>query len=185
MNISPEDAQASLAAIQQTRAKMHRMAGISGYYLVIWGLVWFSGCLGNQFLPSNKVWLIWAPTCMVGWILSAFLGVYQGRQMRAAVSSRIAFFYLALFGFAGLWYIIMQPVGGKQTVLFIVTLFMFAGVTAGIMTRGISTIIGSLSVAALAVIGYYLLPTYFDLWVAVFCGLTMVGIGLGLLLRRR
>jgi hypothetical protein len=185
MNISPEEAQASLAAIQQTRAKMHRLASISGYYLVIWGSAWFFGCLGNQFLPADKVWIVWAPACTIGWILSAFLGTYQGRQMRAAVSARIGFFYLALFGFAALWYIIMQPVSGKQTVLFIVTLFMFAGVTAGIMTRVVPTIIGSLSIAALAVIGYYLLPTYFNLWVAVFCGLTMVGIGLGLLLRRR
>lgn len=185
MNISPEEAQASLAAIQQTRAKMHRMASISGYYLVIWGLVWFFGCLGNQFLPFDRVWLVWAPACTVGWILSTILGIYQGRQTHAASSSRIGFFFLALFGFAVLWFIIIQPVSEKQDALFIITLFMFGGVVAGIMTCVIPTIIGSLSVAALAVIGYYLLPSYFFLWVAIFCGLTMVGIGLELLLRRR
>ncbi len=184
MNVSPEEAQASLAAVQQTRAKMHRLAGISGYYLVIWGLVWFFGCLGNQFL-QDKAWLVWAPGCTVGWILSAILGIYQGKQTRAAISARIGLFYLALFGFAILWFILMQPASARQDGLFIITLFMFGGVVAGIMTRVVSAVIGSLSIAVLAVIGYYLLPAYFFLWAAIFCGLGMVGIGLVLLWRWR
>ena len=185
MNISPEEAQESLAAVQKTRAKMHRLAGISGYYLIIWGLVWFAGCLSNQFMPFDKVWLVWAPTCTIGWILSGILGVYQGRQTRAAIGSRIAFFYLALFGFAALWFIVMQPASARQDALFIITIFTFGGVVAGIMTCVIPSIVGSLSIAALAVIGYYLVPAYFFLWVAIFCGLGMVGIGLVMLWRWR
>jgi hypothetical protein len=93
---------------------------------------------------------------MVGWILSAFLGVYQGKQMRAAMNARIGFFF-----------------------------YLFGGVVAGIMTRVVSAIIGSLSIAMLAVAGYYLVPAYFFLWTAIFCGLAMVGIGLVMLWRWR
>jgi hypothetical protein len=184
MHVSPEEAQESLAAIRQTRARMHKLAGINGYYLVIWGLAWFFGCLSSQFLP-DKAWIVWALSCTIGWILSAIIGAYQGRQTRAAINARVGFFYLALFGFAALWFILMQPASAKQDALFIITLFMFGGVVAGIMARVISSIIGSLSVAVLAVIGYYLLPAYFFLWAAIFCGLTMVGIGLVLLWRWR
>lgn len=185
MDVSPEEAQASLAAIEQTRAKMRKFVGTSGYYLIIWGVVWFFGCLGNQFLPIDHTWWIWAPVSTVAWILSAILGIYQGRQTRATVGSRVGFFFLALFGFGALWLVIMQPATFNQNVLFVITLIMFGGVVAGIMTRVISSVIGSLSVAALAVIGYYLVPAYFSLWSAVFCGLTMVGTGLVLRLRWR
>jgi hypothetical protein len=185
MNISPEEAQASLAAIQQTQSQMRKLAGLNGYFLIIWGLVWFFGCLANQFLPLGYVGWIWGPFSTVGWILSAILGIYLGRQTRSTFDSRIGFFFLALFGFMGLWFLLMQPIGIKQGVLFFLTITMFGGVVAGIMSRAVSSIIGSLTVAALAVIGYYLLPAYFFLWVAIFCGLTMVGIGLVIRLRWR
>jgi hypothetical protein len=122
---------------------------------------------------------------MLGWILSTVLGIYQGRQMRGAMNARIGFFYLALFGFAALWFIMMQPASAQQNALFILTLYLFGGVVIGIMTHVISAIIGCLSIAVLAVAGYYLVPAYFFLWTAIFCGLTMVGIGLVMLWRWR
>jgi hypothetical protein len=178
MNVSPEEARASLVTIHQTQTQMKKLVGITGYFSIIWGLVWFLGLLGNQYLPENDAWVIWAPACVVGWILSTILGIHLGKQTRSPSGTRMAFFWLALGGFAVLWFLVMQPASWKQDSLFIMTVFMFGGMAVGIIERVLPLIICNLSMAALLVIGYYLVPAYFFLWAAIFCGLAMVGIGL-------
>lgn len=185
MNITPEEAQASLMAIAQTRGKTRKAYGYSGYYLILWGQIWFFGFLSNQYLAGNAVVWIWAALGTIGWVTSTILGINQDKQVRSAIGPRIGFFFLALTGFAILSFIIMQPLSERQGVMFLITIIVFGGVVSGILIRSVSTIIGCLAVMALALFGYYVLPTYFYLWVAIFCGLTMVGIGLTIRLRWR
>ncbi len=185
MNITPEEAQASLAAIAQTRGKTRKAYGYSGYYLILWGLVWFFGFLSNQYLAGNAVGWIWAVLGTVGWITSAVLGINQDRQIRSTIGPRIGFFFLALTGFTILSLIILQPLSVRQGVMFLIIAITFGGVVSGILIRSVSTIIGCLVVLAFALFGYYVLSPYFYLWVAIFCGLTMVGIGLAIRLRWR
>jgi len=185
VNISREEALASLAAVQQMRTKMSRLTGISGYFLIIWGLVWFFGCLSNQYLSDDAVMWVWGAGSTIGWILSAILGVYLGKQTRSQAGARVGFFFLALFGFAVLWFFLMQPASSRQDAMFVLTIFLFGGVISGIMTRVPASIISCLAMAVMLVIGYYLLPAYFFLWTAIFSGLTMVGIGLVMRLRWR
>src|SRR6266851_4357664 len=163
MNVSPEEARASLVTIRQTQTQMKKLVGITGYFSIIWGLVWFLGLLGNQYLPEQDVWLIWAPAVTVGWILSAILGIHLGKQTRTSSGSRIAFFFLALGGFAVLWFVVMQPASWKQDALFIMTVFIFGGMVVGIIERALPLIMYTLFMAALLVIGYYLVPVYFFL----------------------
>lgn len=178
MNISPEEAQASLKIIQETQAKTKRLIGVSGYFSIIWGLVWFLGLLGNQYLPGDDAWIVWAPACTIGWILSALLGISLGKRTRSETGPRFAFFFLALGCFAVLWFFLMQPASWKQNSLFIMTVFMFGGMATGIIGRILPLILCNLAMTVLLVIGYYLVPAYFFLWAAIFCGLAMVGIGL-------
>lgn len=185
MNISPEEAQEALAAIRQTSDRTRKAYGYNGYYLIVWGLVYFFGFLANQFIPIRLLGWVWGVLVFIAWIASAFLGINQSKQVRSTIGVRIAFFYLALVGFTILWFIILQPLTLKQGVLFFISIYLFSGVVAGILTRGTSTIICSLAMTVLAVAGYYLLPAYFYLWLAVCCGLAMVGIGLTLRLRWR
>lgn len=185
MNVSPEEAQASLAAIQQTQIQMRKLAGLSGYFGIIWGLVWFFGCLANQFLPLRYVWLVWLPLLLVGSSLSGFLGYYLGTRARSKTSARHGLFYLALFIFTLLWLLILQPLSIKQDILFFITIISFGGVVSGILERVRSSAISSVAFAALALLGYYLVPAYFYLWVAVFCGLSLAGVSLFLRLRWR
>lgn len=185
MNISREEAQASLAAIQQTRAKMDKLIGVSGYFLIIWGLVWFFGCLSNQYLSIDYASWVWGIGVTIGWILSAIIGIYLGKQTHSQINARMAFFFLALFGFAVLWFFVMQPASFKQDALFVLTIFLFGGVVSGIMTRVLASIISCLAIAVLIVLGYYLVPSYFFLWTAIFSGLAMFSIGLVMRLRWR
>lgn len=185
MNVSPEEARASLAAVQQTRAQMRKLAGLSAYFSIIWGLVWFFGCLANQFLPLHSVWLVWLPILLVGSALSGMLGYYLGTQTRTKIGTRHALFYLALGGFMLLWLAILQPLSLKQDILFFITIVSFGGVVSGILERVRAAVIGSLAFMIIALIGYYLAPAYFYLWVAVFCGLPFAASGLVMRLRWR
>lgn len=185
MNITPEEAQASLAAIAQTTGKTRKAYGYNGYYLILWGLIWFFGFLANQFLAGSVVGWVWAVLGTVGWVTSAVLGIKQDRQIRSSVGPCIGFFYMALIGFTILSLFILQPLSERQIVMFVIMIIMFGGVVAGILTRSVSTIIGCVAVTVFALFGYYVLPTYFYLWVALFCGLTMVGIGLTIRLHWR
>ncbi len=178
MNISPEEAKDALASIQQTRTQMRKLAGLNGYFLIIWGLIWFFGCLSNQYLPSAYVGWIWGILSPIGSVLSGFLGYYLGTKARSTVGARVGLFFLTLGGFTLLWLIIMQPLSLKQGFLFFLSIIAFGSVIAGILQRIVVSVIGGLSFIALALVGYYILPAYFFLWVAVFCGLALAGCGL-------
>ncbi len=183
--MTPEEALASLKAISQAGEKTRGLYGYNGYYMITWGLVWFFGFLASQFVPYNLLGWIWGPLVVVGWIVSAVLGIYQGKQVRSVLSARIGFFFLALFGFAVLWFIILGPMSIKQGVLFLITIITFGGMVAGVFTRSLTTIVSFVIITALSVVGYYVLPAYFALWIAVVCGLPMVVSGLIIRLRWR
>lgn len=187
MNISREEAQESLAAIEQTRLKTQRGYGYNGYYMMIWGAVWLIGFLVSQFLQSNAavVGWTWGGLVLVAWISSAALGINQARYVRSHIGQQIGFFFLALFAFALLWFILLVPHNTEQGIMFFVSVIMFGGVVAGILNRNLATVIGSLFATVLAIAGYYLLPGYFYLWEAIFGGLAMLISGLALRLRWR
>lgn len=187
MNISPEEAQEALSTIEQMRLKAQKGTGYNGYYLMIWGTVWFTGFLVSQVLQSNAavVGWTWGGLVLVAWVSSAVLGIKQGRYVRSQIAQQIGFFYLALFAFAVLWFFLLAPYNTEQGVMFFVSLVMFGGVIAGIFYRNLAIVVGSLFATALALVGYYLLPGYFYLWEAVFGGLAMLVPGMALRLRWR
>ncbi|HEX6477449.1 MAG TPA: hypothetical protein VF043_01295 [Ktedonobacteraceae bacterium] len=185
MNISPEEAQEALAAIQQTNVRTRKAYGYNGYYSIVWGLVWFFGFLASQYLQANVAGWIWGGLVLVGWVMSAALGINQGKYLRSVLGPRIAFFYLALFVFGAVWFVISRPQSIMQIILLLVTLIMFGGVAVGVFARTIPIIIGCVAITVLVLIGYYLLPAYFYLWVAISCGLSMFGTGLYVRLRWR
>ena len=187
MNISPEEAQEALASIELTRTKTQKGYGYNGYYLMIWGAVWFIGFLVSQFLQPHTavVGWTWGGLVLVAWISSAVLGINQARNVRSQTGQQIGFFFLALFAFAGLWFILLAPRNTEQGVMFFVSLIMFGGVIAGIFYRNLAIVVGSLFATVLALAGYYLLPGYFYLWEAIFGGLAMLIPGVVLRLRWR
>ena len=187
MDISREEAQEALDVIQQTTIKTRKGYGYNGYYLMIWGGVWFIGFLVSQFLQSKPavVGWTWGGLVLIAWVSCAVLGINQGKEVRSQSGAQIGFFFLALFAFAVLWFIVLTPQNTKQGVMFFILVVMFGGVVAGILSRNLFTVIGSVVATALAFAGYYLLPGYFYLWEATFGGLAMLISGLALRLRWR
>jgi hypothetical protein len=187
MNISPEEAQQALASIQQTKERLRKGYGYYGYYGIIWGFVWLVGFLASQFLTSRPAVIgwTWGILVLAGWISSAWLGMHQATYVRSVIGARLGLFFLALFAFAILWFIILPPLSGKLYILLFVTLIFFGGVVSGVFSRSVLAVISCVSLTVISLIGYYLVPGYFYLWMAIFGGLSMFCFGLYVRLRWR
>jgi len=192
MNVTPEEAQEALAAIQQTTVKTRRGLAYYAYQQILWGLLWLVGFLVSQFVQPAMLNWIWIAIPILGVIGSALMGISQGRRMRvtpdsrlAFISSRVGIFFGSLYGFGIVWFVIFQPLNSLQIALFWITLVMFGYIVAGAWLR-ISLLIGiGVGVTVMSLLGYYLLPGYFYLWSAVFAGGTLLGSGIYILLRWR
>lgn len=189
MNVTPEEAQEALAAIQQTTVKTRRGLAQYAYQQVVWGLLWFVGFLVSQFVQPAMLNWIWIAVPIVGAIGSGIVGISQGRRMRvtpdsrlAFISSRVGIFFPILYVFGVMWFVIFQPLNALQIALFWITLVMFSYVVAGAWLRTPLLIGIGVGVTVMSLLGYYLLPGYFYLWSALFAGGTLLGSGIYILL---
>jgi hypothetical protein len=183
MNISPNEAEEALAAIQSMMKKTRRTISSSGAYLflIVWGVVWLLGFLGSQFLPQDIGGYAWMILDTLGWILSAVIGIRMGRAVRSSSSvtsgKRIGIFWLLLFVYAIATVAISWPADGKQLAMYII-LFVIVGWLAMGLLLSFYSIWPGLVITALALVGYFLLPDIFYLWMAVLGGGGMIALGL-------
>src|SRR5260370_17880477 len=138
MNVTPEEAQEALAAIQQTTVKTRRGLAYYAYQQILWGVLWFVGCVIRQFGQPARLKWIWIVMPILGVIGSAIVGISQGRRMRitpdsrlAFISSRVGMFFGILYGFGIIWFVVLQPLKALQIALFWITLVMFGYIVAG------------------------------------------------------
>jgi hypothetical protein len=90
---------------------------------------------------------------------------------------RIAFFWLLLFFYCVAAVGIVWPADGKQLAMFII-LFVGVGWMAMGLLLSFASIWWGLALTALALIGYFLLPGIFYLWMAILGGGGMIALGL-------
>lgn len=188
MNISPTEAEEALAAIQAMMQKTRRAISSSGAYLflIVWGVIWLLGFLGSQFLPQPFAGYSWMVLDVLGGIISAILGIRMGRGVRSSSSSasgkRIGLFWLLLFLYCAAAIAVAWPSGGKQASMFIILFVMIGWLAMGLLLS-FTSIWPGLIITALALIGYFLLPGIFYLWMAVLGGGGMIALGLYIRLR--
>lgn len=183
MNISPQEAEEALQAVQGVMQKTRRVVAHSGAYnfLLIWGVVWLAGFLGSQFLTAKLAGNLWMVVDILGGILSAVYGYRIWRRVRpiaqTASGMQIGIFWLLLFlyCFAAIW--IAQPIDGKQMVMFFILFAAVGWIAMGLLLSFISAWWGA-ALTILALIGYFLLPGIFYLWMAVLGGGGMIALGL-------
>lgn len=97
MDLTPEEAQASLAAVQQmTRQTQKALYRDAGYFPIIWGLVWLGGFLSSQFLQTAAVITLWVVLIMLGGIASGIIGARLGKRVRSKTEARVGIFFGAL-----------------------------------------------------------------------------------------
>lgn len=183
MNITPSEAEEALAAIQVMMKKTRRAISSSGAYLflIVWGVVWLLGFLGSQFLRQETGGYAWIILDTLGGILSAVIGIRMGRGVRSSSPTisgkRIAFFWLLLFLYCFSAVAVSWPADGKQLAMYII-LFVMVGWLAMGLLLSFASIWPGMILTALALIGYFLLPGIFYLWMAVLGGGGMIALGL-------
>ncbi len=183
MNISPDEAEEALASIQKTMQKTRRSVASSGayLYLIITGMVWLVGFLATQFLAGAIVAYIWIGMSLLGSALSIVIGARMSGRVRgpstAAYAKRIGLFWLVLvfFGIAAI--AVARPADGKQMTMLIILLIM-VGQWAMSLLFSFAFSWWTLPITALALAGYFLLPDFFYLWMAILGGGGMIALAL-------
>jgi len=183
MNISPTEAEEALAAIQTMTQKTRHSVASGGTYitLIVTGFVWMIGFMCTQFLPKEITGYIWGALSILGSILGTVLGFRMGRRVHspstAMYAKRIGLFWLLLVFYCIATIAVAWPIDGKQATMLIVLFIM-----VGYLATGLPFFFGSvwwpLPITALALIGYFLLPDYFYLWMSILGGGGMIVLGL-------
>ncbi len=183
MNISPNEAEEALAAIQRMTQKTRHSIASSGAHisLIVTGVVWLTGFMCAQFLSGEIVAYIWIGLSILGSALSTVLGFRMGKRIRspsaAATAKQIGLIWLLLAVYCIAAIAIAQPTDGKQVTMFIVLFVMIGWLAMGLLLSFISVWPG-LIIIALVLIGYFLLPGIFYLWMAILGGGGMIVLGL-------
>ena len=183
MNVSPNEAEEALAVIQKTMQKTRHSFASSGSYifLIITGIIWLVGFLSTQFLSGAIVPYIWIGMSLLGSALSVLLGTRMGGRVRgpstAAYAKRIGLFWLLLvfYGIAAI--AIARPTDGKQVTMFVILFIMIGQLAMGLLFS-FSSVWWALPITALALAGYFLLPSIFYLWMSLLGGGGMIALGL-------
>jgi hypothetical protein len=183
MNVSPSEAEEALASIQAMMTKTRRAISSSGAYifLIIWGIIWLLGFLGSQFLSPVITGYAWAVLDTLGGILSAVFGIRIGRGVRSSSpiisGKRIGIFWLLNFLYCIAVVVVSWPTGGKQMAMYII-LFVMIGWIAMSLLLSFASIWPGLIITVLALVGFFLLPGIFYMWMAVLGGGGMIVLGL-------
>jgi hypothetical protein len=189
MNVSPNEAEEALAAIQRMKQRTrHSIAGSGAYIsLIVTGIVWLVGYVCTQFLPKEIVVYIWIGLSVLGSALGTVLGIRMGKRIRspstAATAKRIGPFWLLLVFYCIATIAVAWPMDGKQRTVLIV-LFIMVGQLAMGLLFSFASVWWALPITALALIGYFLLPGIFYLWMGVLGGGGMIALALYIRSRR-
>jgi hypothetical protein len=182
MNISSTEAEENLAAIQIMMQKTRHSIASGGTYitLIVTGVVWLFGFLSTQFVPEISGY-VWTVGSILGTILGTVLGFRMGKRVRspstAPTAKRIGLFWLLLVFYGIATIAVARPTDGKQATIFIVLFIMLGQLAMGLLFS-FSSVWWALPITALALVGYFLLPGIFYLWMAVLGGGGMIALGL-------
>jgi hypothetical protein len=179
MKVSRHEAQESLEAIQQAAAHMRKNIARGGapFYMILWGAIWFIGFLSNHFVSEDYQGWIWLPLTTIGAILSAYFGYRASLRIRSQGTGRLFLFGLVLLSYSALWLWIARPTSGEQASTLVVTFIMFSYVVVGLWMERVLLWVGLLT-TAMTLIGYFVFPGYYNLWMAFLGGGTLAASGL-------
>ncbi|MBI9046000.1 MAG: hypothetical protein JEZ06_16025 [Anaerolineaceae bacterium] len=183
MKISSSEAEEALANIQNMAQKTRHSIANSGTYitLIITGIIWLVGFMCQQFLPEEIVIPVWIGMSILGSGIATYFGIRMGKRVRSPLTSmrvkKISILWLLLVIYCIAMIAVAWPMDGKQVTVTIV-LFIMVGQLAMGLLLSFTSVWWALPISALALIGYFLLPTYFYLWMSLLGGGGMIVTGL-------
>ncbi len=181
MDVTKEQAQISLETIRQVQAQTRRTLAHGGgpLYLIIWGIVWFLGYLGNHFLPPETAGYLWMGLSITGFVVSAGVGWRSSTKVRSSANDyRIAFFWVAWVIYTPLIVWLSGAASDPLAVSIIVSVMaMFGYVVMGLWMWTPMVWIGA-GVTAIITLAYLTIPQYVDIIMAFLGGGSLAFIGI-------
>jgi hypothetical protein len=188
MNISPNEAEESLVAVEKIMQKTRRSIASSGVHisLVVTGLIWLIGFICTQFIKGQTLIYIWIGISVIGSMTASILGFRSSRRVHISnalpTARRIGLIWLLLVVYCLAAIAIGWPLDGKQLTMFI-NLFVLIGWLFTSQQLSSAPIWPGLIIIAFLLGGYFLLPEFYYLWMAIVGGGSLISLGLYIRLR--
>jgi hypothetical protein len=182
MTLSPNEA---ANALRDIAAAETRSARVYGYrrgspYVILWGILWVVGYgLTAAWPPRGGA--VWIAVLAIGAAATFAIGIRSHIAADARYNRRWVFPAIALIAFAFIAssFAVMSPVSPRQIGAFIPLVVAAGYALLGLWTGTRFAVAGAV-VAALTLGGFFLLPAYFDLWMAAVGGGALVLAGVWL-----
>jgi hypothetical protein len=192
MNVSQEEAQASLSTVRNVTTRTHR-AIASAYanpLLILWGVLWIIAFTAAHFYLSYAFHIFMAMAAVGGIGTAAIFRIFHTKTPIKDASTtragwRITVFWILLYAYTTIWLFLLSPFNGLQCNVVISTAAMFGYVVIGLWLGSYFMVVLGLAVTAATLVGYYFLTPYYCLWMAVIGGGALLGTGLYIRLRWR
>ncbi len=188
MNVTRDEAAQALKDIGQASEKVVRLKGYThgAPHFILWGCVWLVANTVTQFWPERAGYA-WLGGVGFGIVASTLMGFMQSGARKPGGSAgfdvrlgrRIGITSAIMLGFIFCMMLIAQPDTSRQTNAMISIFFPFMYMAAGIWAGWRLFAIGLVTAAAI-LIGFYFVKDYFDLWMGVFAGGSLIAGGLWL-----
>ncbi|MBN1505880.1 MAG: hypothetical protein JW955_03495 [Sedimentisphaerales bacterium] len=193
MELSEQEARESLSLIQDATARTRKVvaAGYASDLLILWGLIYMAGFTAVYFAPRQGgiLFAVLDGVGLLGTLFIAWRAWPTHGSLRGASTSRVVrgifLFWLILFAYAGLWLLMLRPMAGMQVGALLVTVAMLGYIVTGLWTASTFLVWLGLAVTALTLFGFYVIPGYFNLWMAPTGGGALLGTGLYVRIRWR
>jgi hypothetical protein len=187
MNVSREEAAQALSDINRASDRVVKRAGYhhGAPFFILWGLVWLGANSASHFWPELRN-TVWAVGVLSGTAVSIVLGIMQSRSFKPEAGSfdpklgrRIGMTsgIMLAFIFCIVW--IASPDTNRQVNAIISIFFPFLYMAAGIWAGWRLFAIGLVTAAAILA-GYLWVEDYFDLWMGIFAGGSLIAGGIWL-----
>lgn len=143
----------------------------------------------SQWLPLSPVWSA-GETILVGLVCSFLFWQWRTSVVRftpgsqsAYIHNRLPIFYAVLYAFFLLWQFMLDLPDMRLAMLWI-TVVMLATIVTGLLLQQPLFVGCGFGITIMCALGYWLIPDYFWLWIAVFAGAPLTGLSLYFLWRR-
>ena len=192
MNVSQEDAQASLSTVNDVMG--HTQKAIASSYanpsLIMWGVLQIVAFISTHFYHMYAFYIFMAMAVVGGAGTAVIFGVYRSKAPIKDTSShkldwRITALWIFLCLYIVIWLFLLTPFSGIQCNAFICTAAMFAYIVMGLWLDSRFMIVPGITLTAATLVGFYLLKEYYCLWMAFVGGGTLFSTGMYIRLRWR
>lgn len=188
MNVTRDEAAQALADIDRAT---NRVVELKGYhhgapFFIFWGLIWLAANIVTQFRPDLADWA-WGGGVIAGMAISTIMGIMQARNAKPGAASsidkrigaRIGMTSGVMFLFILCMIYIAQPDTSRETNAMISIFFPFMYMAGGLWAGWRLFAIGLVTAIAIMV-GYIWVKDWFELWMGVFAGGSLIAGGLWL-----